>query len=77
MDPTESGSEVVVTRVVVGSHPGMALLPFLVSRPETLFGKDLHIGFPGFGELGLGLSMGFLPVGHFCYHLLSVSLIGL
>lgn len=48
MGPTESGSKVVVTRVVVGSHPGMTLLPLLVSRPGPLFGKDLHIGFPGF-----------------------------
>lgn len=52
-------------------HSGMPLLLLLVSRPGPLFGEDLrHIGSPGFGALGLGLSPGPLPLGLFCYYLL-------
>lgn len=64
MDLTESGSEVVVTRVAVTSHSGMLLLSLYVSRLGPLSGEDLlHIGSPGLVVLGLGLSLGPLPVG--------------
>lgn len=50
--------------MVYGVHSGMPLLLLLVSRPGPLFGEDLrHIGSPGFGALGLGLSPGPLPLG--------------
>lgn len=74
-DPTESASEMLVTRVAIRSHTGLPLLP--LSRPEPFFGEDLlYIGFPGFGVLALGLYLGPLPVGLFVVICFSVCLIG-